>query len=420
MRNYAWSLAGLAIPLLVAALTVPHLIDQIGPERFGLLALAWGLVGYAGILDLGVGRAVTQRLSSLRMSATEADLRRVLEGAISVTKISGAIGCLILLGMLLFNFEERIAVGSIAPPELRWSLLVVAAILPVQAVSATYRGVNEAYLNFKGISIVRVALGVANFGGPYLASLWTQNLSVLIGTLLLSRILGFVAFRRLALSCLPARAHGAGATRGGLADGVALLRFGGWVTVSNVISPLLVQSDRFFVGAMISATAVTAYVLPFEMVVQCLILVSAVTSVLFPKFSVLLSQGGHEINTLYRTWMLRMAVGMFVVMAIVAMLLPAVMTAWLGDRVTSESVLVGRILCIGVWLNAIGSVSFALLHAQGNARITALAHLCETPVYLCGIYLGIGYFGITGAAVAWVCRAACDTAILCYFASKKR
>jgi O-antigen/teichoic acid export membrane protein len=181
-----------------------------------------------------------------------------------------------------------------------------------------------------------------------------------------------------------------------------------------------VQSDRFFVGAMISATAVTAYVLPFEMVVQCLILVSAVTSVLFPKFSVLLSQGGHEINTLYRTWMLRMAVGMFVVMAIVAMLLPAVMTAWLGDRVTSESVLVGRILCIGVWLNAIGSVSFALLHAQGDARITALAHLCETPVYLCGIYLGIGYFGITGAAVAWVCRAACDTAILCHFASKKR
>jgi O-antigen/teichoic acid export membrane protein len=171
---------------------------------------------------------------------------------------------------------------------------------------------------------------------------------------------------------------------------------------------------------MISATAVTAYVLPFEMVVQCLILVGAVTSVLFPKFSVSLSQGASEINALYRTWMLRMAVGMFVVMAIVATLLPAVMSAWLGDRVTSESVLVGRILCIGVWLNAVGSVSFALLHAQGNAKITAFAHLCETPVYLYGLYLGIGYFGITGAAVAWVFRAACDTAILCYFASKQR
>lgn len=59
IKNIAWNLAGLGGPLIVAALTIPALIRMIGLERFGLLALAWGLIGFAGIFDLGIGRATT-------------------------------------------------------------------------------------------------------------------------------------------------------------------------------------------------------------------------------------------------------------------------------------------------------------------------------------------------------------------------
>jgi O-antigen/teichoic acid export membrane protein len=43
LSHIAWNLGGLILPLGVAALTVPPLIDRLGHERFGLLALAWGL-----------------------------------------------------------------------------------------------------------------------------------------------------------------------------------------------------------------------------------------------------------------------------------------------------------------------------------------------------------------------------------------
>ena len=46
--HIGWNLAGLSLPLVVAAATVPRLISILGQERFGLLALAWGLVGYGG------------------------------------------------------------------------------------------------------------------------------------------------------------------------------------------------------------------------------------------------------------------------------------------------------------------------------------------------------------------------------------
>ena len=51
IRNILWNLFGLGLPLLIAAATVPKLLLLIGNERFGFLALAWGLIGYAGALD---------------------------------------------------------------------------------------------------------------------------------------------------------------------------------------------------------------------------------------------------------------------------------------------------------------------------------------------------------------------------------
>jgi len=46
--------------MIVAVFCIPILIRGLGKERFGLLTLAWVLIGYAGLFDLGLGRALTQ------------------------------------------------------------------------------------------------------------------------------------------------------------------------------------------------------------------------------------------------------------------------------------------------------------------------------------------------------------------------
>ncbi len=79
---------------------------------------------------------------------------------------------------------------------------MLALAVPMQAVSATYRGVNEAYLNFSGISVLRIALGVANLGAPFLVCFVTKELYCLIATLVFSRVIALVFYRNLATNCL--------------------------------------------------------------------------------------------------------------------------------------------------------------------------------------------------------------------------
>jgi O-antigen/teichoic acid export membrane protein len=60
------NLAGSGLPMAVAFFTIPVLIRELGTERFGLLALIWASVGYFGLLDLGLGRSLTQQHSRAR------------------------------------------------------------------------------------------------------------------------------------------------------------------------------------------------------------------------------------------------------------------------------------------------------------------------------------------------------------------
>jgi len=59
-RNTVWNLVGSGAPMVVAVFCMPILIKGLGTDRFGVLTLAWALIGYASLFDLGLGRALTQ------------------------------------------------------------------------------------------------------------------------------------------------------------------------------------------------------------------------------------------------------------------------------------------------------------------------------------------------------------------------
>jgi O-antigen/teichoic acid export membrane protein len=290
LSHIGWNLAGLSLPLLIAVVTVPQLISRLGNERFGLLALAWGLIGYAGALDLGIGRALTQWVARLRGEGNLLPISGILATANSITLVAGLLGGAIIALAALAGLGSWIKAVTIAPIEITQAMLLLAIALPAQAISATYRGVNEAFMNFKGISLLRVALGIVGFGGPYLVTFYTLELPWLVFTLVASRLLALIMYRWLAHSCLEKSGVIIAEAKYSSSTARSLFSFGGWVAISNVVSPVMMQADRFMIGAVISAAAVTYYVLPYEVVVQSLILVGAISSVIFPNLSKLIHE----------------------------------------------------------------------------------------------------------------------------------
>lgn len=408
LSNIGWSGAGLLAPLLVALLAVPPLLALLGTERFGLLSLAWAVTAMSGLFDLGVGRATTRLVAGqLGRGETQA-VRGTVAAAQRIALVAGLTGAGLLALATAFGLERAVRLVSVDPAELRLALWWLALTVPTQTLIATYRGVCEASQRFRGISLVRMALGVANFAAPWAVAQFSTQLPALVAALLATRLLACAAYAWLAHSALP---PGPGQP---LAAGVRrqLLHAGGWFTVSAVVSPLLVNADRFFIGALVSAAAVASYTVPFDVITQLLIGVTAVSTVAFPSIAGLLASDPAQARHVFRRWLARVAVGMALLCGAVAWALPVALPAWVGDALPPASVSVGRWLCLGVWINAIGSMYFALLHAQGRFKATALLHLAELPLYVGVLWLLVTQFGIVGAAVAWTLRVAVDSAAL--------
>src|SRR5437773_5677528 len=74
IRNSLWNGLGYLIPLLVAIPATPILVHSLGTNRFGVLALAWVIVGYLTFFDLGLGRALTQLLAQRLGTVAEREL----------------------------------------------------------------------------------------------------------------------------------------------------------------------------------------------------------------------------------------------------------------------------------------------------------------------------------------------------------
>ena len=78
---------------MVAGLAlIPFTLGRLGAEAFGVLTLIWALIGYFSVFDLGVGRALTVRLSQIGASGRTEEVGPTLRAGVVLTAGAGLVG----------------------------------------------------------------------------------------------------------------------------------------------------------------------------------------------------------------------------------------------------------------------------------------------------------------------------------------
>lgn len=415
-RNTIWNLAGTGLPLLLGAVTIPYLLKNIGVEAFGILTLVWALIGYFSLFDFGLGRALTQQVSVARGNQQHSNLPTLIKTGLWFTAFTGVVG-----GVLLAVLAKPLAlhwlnISILLQPSTAQALLVASIGIPLTTVTTGFRGILEGFEDFKGVNLLRICLGSANFALPALVVMFVgTSLVWMVGCLVFARLLILVAHAWLVHLKMPAGWMFAKFSK---LDMRALLSFGAWMTISNIISPLMVTADRFIISGVLGATLVAYYTVPFELLIRVLVVPGALTAALFPRLASALAVDVFEAYKLYNN-------SLKVVMAI---LIPTClviafgskwgMTLWLGEDFAEHSWRIVVIMAIGLIFNGIAHVPFAAIQAKGSARTTAKLHILELIFYVPLLFVCLNYAGLMGAAVAWSVRVIFDFFALFYLSKK--
>jgi O-antigen/teichoic acid export membrane protein len=100
-------------------------------------------------------------------------------------------------------------------------------------------------------------------------------------------------------------------------------------------------------------------------------------------------------------------------MVIAAMILvEPFLRIWVGTDLGDISAPVAQIILIGLWINTLAFVPYTFLQARGRPDLPAKFHLAELPPYVVGLWAGIRFGGVEGAAWVWTLRATANAGLL--------
>ena len=404
-NKLAWVFVSNFLPLAAGIVAIPLMVGAFGNELFGFLTILWMFIGYFTLFDLGISRALTQSIAQVNAVGDRDEIVKLYSTGMSVVVVAGLVAGLLVyvaagyISGSVFNINE----GLIDTAE---SSLQVTGLAVVFTVWATgLRGVLEGFEKFKVVSIGRIPLGVWMFIGPLIFFYAFGSFFYAVASLALARFFLFLYYffcvRRVVSFSYSAF------TRYNL---VKLLSFGGWMTLSNTVSPVMVYFDRFIIGSMIAMSVVSFYTVPYEMATKLLLVPASIGTVIFPRVSALLHEKNYaEVMRLQRYSYLANFLLIVPVILGIYFLGEFLLDIWVGSEYAENSYIVFMVILFGVLVNSMGSVPYNLLQAAGKAKVTALLHLLEVPVYLAFIVFAIkSDFGLEGVAVVWATRCLFD------------
>src|ERR1044071_126210 len=203
VRNSAWNLIGWGLPFLVAVITMPALIKGLGTERFGLLTLIWTAFGYFSLLGLGLGQALTKATAEKLGKGRDEDVPGQVWAALALMAILGVLGAALMGVLSYWLVHHGLQISTPLQHEALPTFYLLAGSLPIVITMTGLGAVLEAHQRFDLINVVRIGLGTFTFSSPFIVSLVTTNLAVIMTVLVAGRFVAWLLYLKLCFRVLP-------------------------------------------------------------------------------------------------------------------------------------------------------------------------------------------------------------------------
>jgi O-antigen/teichoic acid export membrane protein len=407
--NTAFNFAGQVFPVLAGIVLIPYIVRGLGPARFGLLGITWVIFGYFSLMDLGLGRATTKFLAEWLPKGATDQIREMVWNSILIQLLLGVAGGLLIGVLTPFIVDRVLKTPAGLESEARAAFYILAVALPFILAGNGLKAVLEGCERFDITNLLRVPSSMLAFVIPAVAIAMGLRLPGIVLWMGISRLIFTFAHGVYCLRVLPYLK-----TRPVLRSSAVfpLLAFGGWVTASNVVNPILLSMDRFLIGSLLSVAMVGYYTAPFEAVTKLWMIPASLMTTVYPACSALGMEKVSDLQILYSRSIKYIFCALAPVCLILILFSRQLIGAWLGLSFVDKSAVPLQLLAVGVLINSFAHIPYCFLQALGRPDTTAKLFFCELLPFGLALWWMITHYGIAGAAGAWSIRVAIEVILL--------
>ncbi|MFW6154474.1 MAG: lipopolysaccharide biosynthesis protein, partial [Planctomycetota bacterium] len=407
--NALSSWAGFAVMVVTGFLLTPFVIAHLGKNGYGIWSVVGSIIGYYGLLDLGVSSAVRRYVARYAARDDHDALNETIATAMTLFMAAGVV----ILAVSVFAsgpLARFFRVGPGMVDDFRRVMILLGLAATVNLIGQVHRATIAAHELFVprnvvmiAITVLRALLTVATLragwglGGVALSHLSADGAGFVLHLALIRRLTPYV---KLWPRCVrwPRLWE--------------LLGYGLTMTVIVAAGTLQIQAASIIVARFISLEAVAVYAVAALLARYFANLIHAGMGVLHPRFAGLdgLDDLGRlrslMVKGLWVSTMLSCAVGLSLLV-----LGPRFLDLWVGVRFTPEELHTASTVLILLTVSSVLILAQvpgdSVLYAMNRHRVFAVIMVVEA-VFNLGLSvllaIQVGTVGVaTGAVVAVVC-----------------
>ncbi len=179
VRNTLFNYLAVFSITIIRLAAMPVIVHGLGNDRFGIYAAILSVVGYVGLLDLGIGMSLTKFVAEYHAKKDYPSLAEFLSTALLLYIGLGAIGALALVGGCGILVQQVFQIPELLWPEARLVVWITAVSLfngltlgifgnllnglQRQDISRTIGIVNTLLTYGGAIVLIRLGLGLVGF-----------------------------------------------------------------------------------------------------------------------------------------------------------------------------------------------------------------------------------------------------------------
>jgi len=402
VKNITSNVSGYIISVVASFLITPITIHTLGDARYGAWSLVAELIGYYGLLDLGIRGAVTYYVARYSARNQGEEVKEIVSSAFWLLSACGVLVLLIGAGFT-FAFPYLFRTEGMNLIEVRHSLLIMSALiglsLPMSVFSGGLIGKQRLDITTGAEIIARVLTTIAVYvilraGGGLVALALIQTAGRMVYwavTLSACRsVLGGVFARPAWFKMERVR---------------ELTGYGLRNAIGHVALLVIYRMDLTVVGMFAGIGQVTYYSIGSTLVSYASALCSSITYAFTPRFTQLKSS--NDDDDLQRLYLFGIRVVGMVVTGLVAGILifgKDFIRLWLGASYvngswTERSDIIMIILILANLPRMLQSISWQLLYAMARVRFLMWLNVCEAIANLSLSLVLVRRYGPAGVAL---------------------
>ncbi len=397
-RNALANVGGTLVGLVVGFVTMPLVVHHLGPAQFGIWVLASGVVGYVGVLDLGLAPTLVNEAAALLVDDAPEARRRLGETASTIFALYGALGALAGLGLVGVGTAAG-ALFHLSADDLatfRMVLLVIGVQTALGLPMSVWNGLLSGLQAFHVVNAIGAVATIVRGVLTIVLVLAGHGVVALVGA---SCAVSCVAWSA-SWWCVRRRVPGlrvrVGAFRRARLREIG--RFSGAMVVWTVAGAALHQLDRVLIGVVLPVAALTTYEVGARLANYSRAVLHSWLSIVMPATSALVARGERRrLRMLYLRSTRYLLVGYGgVAVALVGLGEPLV-RLWMGPGF-ADGYVVMALLVLGSLVQSQTVVAHVMLPGMGEIRaFTAFMSAYPLVTATCAV-AGIVTHGLVGLA----------------------